>query len=134
MRTWLMALLLTAPSAAAASTTIAVENHSRGTLVLELERSPKGHEAQLAGVLPPGRATAAVKPASKVLSPSAEAEDHVFELRYVDEAGDGCRFRAIVEPHSPAFARIVPVADPIGRGRCEASTGSTRGDFVFLAR
>jgi hypothetical protein len=134
MRYRLMALLLVAPSAAAANTTIAIENHSRGTLTLALERSPKGHEAKLAGTLPPGRATAAVKPAAKILSPQAEAEDHVFDLRYVDEAGDGCRFRAVVERHSPAFARIVPVADAIGRGRCEASTGATRGDFVFLAR
>lgn len=134
MRYWFMVLLLVAPSAALASTTIAIENHSRGTLTLEVERSPKGHEAQLAGTLPPGRATAAVKPAAKVLSTRAEAEDHVFDLRYVDEAGDGCRFRTVVEGHSSAFARIVPVADAIGRGRCEAGTGATLGDFVFLAR
>ena len=133
MRICLIAALLVTPAGAAARTTIAIENHSRDTLVLQVDQSPKGHEANLAGVLPPGRATAAVKPSAKVLSTTAEAEDHLFDLRYVDEAGDGCRFRAIVEPHSVAFARIVPAADSIGEGRCQARTGATQGDFVFFA-
>lgn len=134
MRPWITALLLVAPASALASTTIAIENRSRGTLILAVDKSPKGHEAGLAGTLPPGRATAAVKPSAKILSPRSEVDEHLFDLRYVTEAGDGCRFRTVVESHSAAFAQIVPVADPIGRGRCEATTGATRGDFVFLAR
>jgi hypothetical protein len=134
MRLWIIAAMLAAPASAQANTTIAIENHSTEPLVLKVDRSPKGHEATLAGVLAPGRMTAAVKPAAKVLSMHHEAEDHLFDLRYIDETGDGCRFRAVREPHSPAFVRIVPIADPIGNGRCEARTGPTQGDFVFLAR
>ncbi|PAX07023.1 hypothetical protein [Sphingomonas lenta] len=123
-----------APSAPAWATTVTVHNRSQQPLRLAVDKPLSGYEQPLSASVEPGFLALTRKPNGKVLMPHAEADGAAFSVRYVDERGAGCRFSVTPVRHSGAYARAVPVAEPIGDGRCEAATGSTIGDFVFTVR
>lgn len=126
-------LLLTAPSTAWA-TTVTVHNRSSLPVTLAVDKSPSGYEDHLRPVMEPGLISSVHKPGGKVLMPHAQADEASFAIRYLDQSGSGCRFSVTSVRHSGAYARALPVAEPIAGGRCEASTGRTIGDFVFTVR
>lgn len=137
MRKPLIALALIstlAPSTAALATTVTVHNRSQQPMRLAVDKPLSGYEEPLSASVEPGFVALTYKPGGKVLMPHAEAEGAAFSVRYVDESGAGCRFSVTPVRHSSAYARAVPVAEPIGDARCEAATGSTIGDFVFTVR
>lgn len=134
MRACLTTILLLAAPAAASATTVTVHNRSAAPVRLAVDKSPNGYEEYLRPVMGPGLISSVRKPNGKVLMPHAQADQASFVIRYVDEQGSGCRFSVLPVRHSGAYTRALPVAEPIGDGRCEATTGSTIGDFVFMVR
>ncbi|KTF68125.1 hypothetical protein ATB93_15215 [Sphingomonas sp. WG] len=118
---------------AAGATTIRVENHSAATLSLSAHDATGGLQRQLRGTLLPHASTFVRRPGGKVLALRREADKHLFDIVVTSEDGRGCRFRTVAEQHSEEWVLIIPVAHPIGTGRCEARTGRTIGDFVFIA-
>lgn len=124
--------LLFAPALAQA-TTITVENRSARAISAGAPVMPTGYE-DLHAVIAPGTTSSAWKDGGKVLVPHDHAPAAAAALAYVDASGSGCRFSVEATRHSSAYAILRPVAEPIGAGRCEARTGSTIGDFVFVMR
>lgn len=134
MRACLMTLVLLAAPSAGSATTVTVHNRSSASVALAVDDAPGGYEQHLRAVMEPGLISSVRKPGGKVLMPHDQADQPRFVIRYVDATGSGCRFSVTSVRHSGAYARAVPVAEPIGSGRCEARTGSTIGDFVFVVR
>jgi hypothetical protein len=121
-------------TASPAATSVRVENRTFSSLNLKVDAWPERQSAKLAPVVRGQGGTVAFKPGAKVLAEPSEAHRHLISLAYLDQAGEGCRFRTVPVRHTPALVRIVPEAEAIGSFRCEASTGSTIGDFVFTVR
>lgn len=129
----LAATALVSTPALAQATTITVENRSFRPVTMNARQAPPGYEA-LHATIAPGAMSDAWKEGGKVLMPHDQAASATVRLDYVDANGAGCRFSVAPVRHSAAWAKVRPVAEPIGGGACEARTGSTIGDFVFIVR
>lgn len=127
------AVLALATPAMVQATTLTVENRSGRQVSLTITKAPVDYDV-LDPTLRPGATFAAFKPGGKVLMPHDDADRATFEITYVDQRGAGCRFGVMPIRHSTTWTKIKPMAAPIGDGRCEARTGSTIGDFVFVVR
>lgn len=128
----LLSIALGVPGFASA-TTIRVENRSNANLKLTVKHAPGDVLHNLARTLSPHGITFVRRPGVKVLTPTDEAKADLIDIIVIDRNGRGCHFRTIAEPHSDALVLIVPVATSIGLAHCEARTGRTIGDFVFVA-
>jgi hypothetical protein len=129
-----LAALFLAAATPATATTVTVANLSDRSHRLEVVRPPTDLDAELRDVVRPGAMATARKAGGKVLAAIDEADRAAFSMRYLDERGHGCHFGVIPVRHTSFMARLVPQASPVGAGRCEARTGSTIGDFVFVVR
>lgn len=134
MRFFTSLLLCAFAAPAAATTTVTVSNLSGASLRLHVEQPLAGYERNLDETVPPGDTALASKPGGKVLATKADARRSAFAISYLDDKGSGCRFSASPVRHTTEMALIVPAAEPVGDRRCEARTGSTIGDFVFVVR
>ncbi len=128
----LLSIALCAPGLAGA-TTIRVENRSSTKLKLTVKHAPGDVIHTLPPTLSPHAIALVRRPGVKVLTPTNEAAADLIDIVVTDRNGRGCHFRTIAEPHSDALVLIVPVATAIGSSHCEARTGRTIGDFVFIA-
>ncbi|WP_245653719.1 hypothetical protein [Sphingomonas pituitosa] len=117
----------------ASATTIRVENRSNANLKVSVKHAPGDVLQALPPTLSPHAIAFVRRPNVKVLTPTEEAKADLIDIIVTDRNGRGCHFRTIAEPHSDALVLIVPVATAIGSAHCEARTGRTIGDFVFLA-
>ncbi|WP_010544100.1 hypothetical protein [Sphingomonas elodea] len=132
LKSLLLSIALCAPGLASA-TTVRVENRSDITLKLHVEHARADIKRHLRPTLSPHTSTFVRQVGGKVLAPRDEANGHLVDIVVTDATGRGCRFRTVAERHSDAMVLIVPVAAPVGAGHCEARTGRTIGDFVFIA-
>lgn len=124
----IMALLLTP----APAKTVVIENRTERPVHLRENRMPGHFVNAPTARIAPGSAEWLGSPLGKIMVPVSEADQHRLELSYVDEQGNGCRFVAAIETHSNAWVRLRPAASAIGTARCEARTGRTVGDFVYV--
>ena len=125
---------LSTASIAPAATTVLVENRSFTPVSLTVERWPHGQTPKLAPQMVGYNTDKAWKRGVKLLAAPNEAERQLISLVYLDTAGQGCRFRTVPVRHTHALVKIVPVAEPVGARRCEATTGATIGDFIFTLK
>jgi hypothetical protein len=116
------------------STTIAVENRSDRAMRLIHKRLPAHYPDAIPTRLAPGMSDRIGSVVGKIMLPHEHAAAEVIEVHYVDGAGNGCHFATRVVRHTDRWAKLKPSAVTIGDAECEARTGSTSGDFVYVVR
>lgn len=114
--------------------TIVVENSSPHAMTLKATEMPSHYEPLPSTALLP---TASVRSASrrgKILVPHAQGKAEAVRLHYADSAGNGCIFHVAATDHSASWKKLKPRAERVGTAVCEARTGRTIADFVYVVR
>ena len=114
--------------------TIVVENDSPRVMTLKGADMPEHYDALPKAPLAP---TASIRLASgkgKILVSHELSGAEAVRFHYADDTGNGCVFHVAATDHSASWKKLKPRAEPIGDGVCEARTGRTIGDFVYVVR
>ena len=116
------------------STTISVENNSLRQVSLRESKIP-GHYGPdpLKGIGPRGFDRLASR-TGKILVPPGQGSAEAVRLVYADAAGNGCIFHLAPTGHSASWTKLQPAAEPMGDAHCEARTGRTTGDYIYVVR
>ena len=113
---------------------IAVENESGRAVKLAGMEVPTHYSDAPRTVLGPGSGDRIVTARGRIILPHDQAGADLVTLRYHDGEGNGCIFTTKVVRHTSAWSKLKPAATPIGSGQCDARTGRTIGDFVYVVR
>jgi hypothetical protein len=116
------------------ATTVLIENSSDRTVTLRESQIPDHYERLSRTTLVPQASDRAVSFTGKLLVPHDRSAAEAVRLHYVDARGEGCIFTVAPIDHSTSWKLLKPRAEAIGAAVCEARTGSTSGDFVYVIR
>ena len=116
------------------ATTIQVENNSGRPMRLSAAQLP-AHYAPLSRTpLMPQATDRVASVTGKLLVPHDRSAEEAVRLHYLDAEGRGCIFTVAPTPHSASWRKLKPRAQAVGGAVCEARTGRTIGDFVYVIR
>ncbi|UUL84055.1 hypothetical protein [Sphingomonas qomolangmaensis] len=114
--------------------TIVIENSSARALTLIAAEIPS-HYAPLPQT--PLLPTASIRTASrrgKIFVPHDHSKTEAVRIHYADDIGNGCVFHVATADHSASWKKLKPRAERRGNAVCEARTGRTITDFVYVVR
>jgi hypothetical protein len=116
------------------ATTISVENSSPRAFVLKTAEIPSHYEPLSIAALKPMASVRSVSRRGKIFVPHADSVAETVRLHFADERGNGCIFHVAATDHSASWKKMKPRAERLGDAVCEARTGRTIGDFVYVVR
>lgn len=120
---------------AAESNTILVENASGAQMTLIEASLPQHYEPLVpATTVAPAETVRSMSRTAKILVPHSASAEEAVRLHFTDARGNGCVFEVAPTPHSPTWQKMRPRARALGTATCEARTGRTIGDFVYVVR
>lgn len=118
----------------AEATTILVENHSPRAVQLSDAQMPAHYAPLSRKPLMPQTTDRAASIRGKLFVPHDRGSEEAVTLQYLDAQGQGCIFMVAPTPHSASWQKLKPRAQSVGAAVCEARTGRTVGDFVYVIR
>jgi hypothetical protein len=116
------------------ATTILIENRSARSVQLSEARLPAHYAPLSRAPLVPQATDRVASTEGKLFVPHDQSGEEAVSLRYVDSEGRGCIFVVDPTPHSASWRKLKPRAHALRDAVCEAWTGRTIGDFVYVIR
>jgi hypothetical protein len=114
--------------------TILVENSSTRPISLKAAKLPDHYAPLSRAPLMPQTTDRVASREGKLFVPHDRSEQEAVHLHYTDAKGRGCIFLVAPTPHSASWQKLKPRAQAVGGATCEARTGRTIGDFVYVIR
>ena len=116
------------------STTISVENNSHRKVILREAKIPGHYDPDPHKDIGPRGFDRLASRSGKILVPPGQGSAEAVRLVYADTVGNGCIFHLAPIEHSASWTELRPAAEPMGDAQCEARTGRTRGDYIYVVR
>lgn len=114
--------------------TIVIENSSPRPLTLVTAQLPSHYAPLPAAPLLPTASIRTISRSGKIFVPHDHSKTEAVRIHYADDSGNGCVFHVAPTDHSASWKKLKPRAERLGAALCEARTGRTIADFVYVVR